>query len=421
MKQLLHLGLAFLCLAGMWLYVNRVLVAHQISESQRQGTPRGNLSDLYPRWIGARELLLHGRDPYSREVTLEIQAGYYGRTLESRPQDPIDQQAFAYPLYTVVLLAPTVNLPFSVVRISAFWLLLALTVLSVALWLRFLRWRAEWNTTVILSLLTLGSFAAVQGLKLQQLSLLVAFLLAASLWCLAAARLAPAGILLALATIKPQLTFLVAAWLLLWCVGEWRKRWVFAASFFISLGALIGGAELLSPGWVPRFYEALRAYRQYAPAGPLLGQMLPRGIALAAILLLAAFLVAVCWWTRKCEARESRFAYTASLMLGLTLLLIPMMPPYNQVMLLPGIFLLIRDWRKMSKQGIVSSTLLASVMLPLAWSWASAVVLAGASLFTAAAQNFWHVPLWTSVVLPVPVVACLGLLTWKTVFLKSAS
>ena len=28
----------------------------------------GYQSDLYPRWLGARELLLHHRNPYSREI-----------------------------------------------------------------------------------------------------------------------------------------------------------------------------------------------------------------------------------------------------------------------------------------------------------------------------------------------------------------
>jgi len=58
-------------------------------EGARLERPRGNLSDLYPRWLGARELLLHGRDPYSPEITREIQRGYYGRELDSsRPNDP---------------------------------------------------------------------------------------------------------------------------------------------------------------------------------------------------------------------------------------------------------------------------------------------------------------------------------------------
>jgi len=70
--------LAILCAAGMWTYADRVLIPHQVSDAAAHGWPRGNLSDLYKQWIGAQELLLHGRDPYSAEVTREIQAGYYG-------------------------------------------------------------------------------------------------------------------------------------------------------------------------------------------------------------------------------------------------------------------------------------------------------------------------------------------------------
>ena len=74
--------LSLLCAAGVWAYANRVLIPYQKSDAAAQGRPRGNLSDLYPRWLGARELLLHGRDPYSAEVTRDIQAGYYGHPLE---------------------------------------------------------------------------------------------------------------------------------------------------------------------------------------------------------------------------------------------------------------------------------------------------------------------------------------------------
>lgn len=45
--------LAFLCAAGMWTYVNRVLIAHQVRYAAAHGIPRGNFSDLYPRWLGA--------------------------------------------------------------------------------------------------------------------------------------------------------------------------------------------------------------------------------------------------------------------------------------------------------------------------------------------------------------------------------
>src|ERR1700756_2839096 len=97
--------------ASMWFYVQRVLISHQIADAIAHGRPRGNLSDLYPRWLGARELLRHGRNPYSAEITREIQQGYYGRPLDpTRSEDPKDQQGFAYPAYIVFLLAPTVAL-----------------------------------------------------------------------------------------------------------------------------------------------------------------------------------------------------------------------------------------------------------------------------------------------------------------------
>src|ERR1700730_6549483 len=103
----------------MWFYVQNVLVGQQKAYAAHYGIPRGNLSDLYPRWLGARELLLHGENPYSRELTIDIQKGYYGRPLDrALPNDPKDRQAFAYPVYVIFLLAPTIKLPFSTVQ---FW------------------------------------------------------------------------------------------------------------------------------------------------------------------------------------------------------------------------------------------------------------------------------------------------------------
>ena len=96
----------------MWFYVRRVLVPYQRADAAIHGRPRGNLSDLYPRWLGARELLLRHRDPYSPEITREIQAGYYGRPLDpARAGDPKDEEGFAYPVYVVFLLAPAIKLP----------------------------------------------------------------------------------------------------------------------------------------------------------------------------------------------------------------------------------------------------------------------------------------------------------------------
>ena len=108
----------------MWFYVQRVLIPYEKADSAAHQRPRGNLSDLYPRWLGARELLLHHRNPYGDDITTEIQKGYYGRELDpSRPDDPKDRQGFAYPVYVVFLLAPLIGLPFHGVQIFFHWLL----------------------------------------------------------------------------------------------------------------------------------------------------------------------------------------------------------------------------------------------------------------------------------------------------------
>src|SRR5258708_29099263 len=90
---------AVLAAASMWFYFDQILVAYQVADAAQQERPRGNLSDLYPRWLGARELLLHHRNPYGDDITMEIERGYYGRVLDpNRPNDPKDRQGFAYPL-----------------------------------------------------------------------------------------------------------------------------------------------------------------------------------------------------------------------------------------------------------------------------------------------------------------------------------
>ncbi len=160
----LGLLLALFFAASSWFYIQHIIIPHQIAEAAVHDHPRGNLSDLYPRWLGARELFLHHRDPYSLEVTREIQAGYYGRVLDPmRPGDPKDQQAFAYPVYVVFLLEPTIHFPFASVQHVFYWLLWFITGGSVLLWLRAQRWKPANSTIAILMMMTLGADPGALG------------------------------------------------------------------------------------------------------------------------------------------------------------------------------------------------------------------------------------------------------------------
>src|SRR5947199_10355738 len=111
--------------------------------------------------------------------------------------------------------------------------------------------------------LAMGSFPIVQGLKLQQLSLLVAALIAACMASIASGHLVAAGVLLALATIKPQLAAPLAGWLILWGLGDWQQRKGLIWGFAITLMTLLGAAQYVLPGWISDFYRAVVAYRKY--------------------------------------------------------------------------------------------------------------------------------------------------------------
>jgi len=79
---------------------------------------------------------------------------------------------------------------------------------------------------------------------------------------------------LALATIKPQLVFLVIPFLLLWA---WRQnRWRFIGGFGIGMIVLLATSLLWVPAWIFRFVENIRAYSGYVGFGSPLENMTAR-------------------------------------------------------------------------------------------------------------------------------------------------
>jgi hypothetical protein len=409
--------LALLFAGSMWFYVQRVLVPYQKADAAAHGRPRGNLSDLYPRWLGARELLLHHRNPYSAEVTREIQTGYYGRPLDPdraddpRFDEPKDQQGFAYPVHVVFLLAPTIGLPFPVVQAGFRSLLVVLTLASVLLWLRVLRWRPPDTVTAILIVLTFGSYAVVQGIKLQQLTLVVSTLLAGCGAALVAGYFSLAGFLLALATVKPQLALPIASWLVLWALSDWRRRQVFFWSFALTTGIFLAASEYVLPGWIGQFREAVAAYRQYTGgAGSLLDVLATP--ALGKILAGAAVLAVIftAWRVRFAAHNSVAFSTMFALVPVVTLVIVPSFAPYNQILLLPAVFLIAASWKELWVRNRLTRMACGLAALIVFWPWLACCGLMLASFFLPASsvQRVWAVPLYTTLGIPL---AVLGLFT----------
>src|SRR5262249_16061260 len=141
------------------------------------------------------------------------------------------------------------------------------------------RMRFSRVTTLTLLLLTFTTFPVVQGIKLQQLSLVVAALISACAFCLIRGWQAPAGVLLAIASIKPHLIAPLELWLLLWAAFDFALRWKFAASLLLTMAALITAGKLLLAGWPYEFVAAVRAYVGYNGTHSLLDDLVTRTLA----------------------------------------------------------------------------------------------------------------------------------------------
>lgn len=411
------LAVAVMSSASTWFYMNKILRPEQIADAAAHNRPRGNLSDLYPRWLGARELLMHGRNPYSPEITREIQQGYYGRPLDpSRPDDPKDQQGFAYPVYVVFLLAPTVGLPFDTVQIGFRWLLIGFAALTGVLWLRVLRWKVSWQTTLLVVVLILGWLPTVQGIKLQQLSVVVAVLLGACGACLAGGWLFLAGGLLALATIKPQLTWPLVTWLLMWAACDWRSRRRFVFGFGLVMVLLFGGAELVLPGWLRMFVAGIGQYHSYTQNESVLvflfGSILGRILEAAGVLACA-----LCVWPARSKPPSSPlFGRAFALVLALTVVIVPMFAPYNQVLLAPAILVL--AWSASSKAQLLPAVRLAGLAVGalLIWPWVATLGLSAAYVWLTPEwrHRLWPMPYYSNFVMPVLVFGLALLNEWTT-------
>jgi len=378
---------------GMWFFVDRVWAPQT----------EMNFSDLYPRWYGSRELLLHRRDPYNASVTREIQIWAHGHSLESDPENAAkDGDRFAYPVYMAFVLAPTVRLQFPQV-VNLFRFLFPLLVcVSVPLWLYMLRWRCSRRTLGSLILLSLGSFPALECIYLQQPLLLAVTFLAAAGACLTSGRLGLAGALFALATIKPQLTALLVPWLLLWACSDWPSRKKLVWGFGSTMLLLVGFSQYLVPGWINEFIAGLVAYQRYTGNVSILTVYFTKiGSTVVSSGLVAAWAV-LAWQMRKLPARSRAFSFTVCASLVITVVLIPTVYPTGQVALWPAIFFLLKEFRTIWDNGRASRLAYVGAFSLIGWPWLAAwiVVLAGLAIPMERLKQFWLVPLSTLVLVP---------------------
>ncbi len=357
-------------------------------------------ADLVPVWVGTRVLLAHG-DPYSAETTRQIQSQYYGHPL--RPSDHVDVMRFAYPAQTAVLFAPFAILAFHDARIVFLLCMLPLTAATVPVWMSAVNAKATRSQMGVVTLLFLGSWPAAWGFRLLQPTMVVAVLVAAGCWLLRRDHGIAAGVLLALAMIKPQLVGPLVLWLALWATRQ--RVWRFLVSFVLASGLLQAIAWWLRPEWWIGWREAAWAYAHYPGhtsvleqfLGPAAGKLL--GVAL---LLCSSFAL---WKMSRCSRQDDAFGASIALALSVTVAVLPTILPmlYNDVLLLPALLVLMRS-RPASR--VAGAMRLAAFSLVI-WSFLAEIISGVGDLAFGPSSLLDALPF---MILPLPPVLALALL-----------
>lgn len=234
------------------LFILDVYAMYAVFASRFPGT-----ADFFPRWYGGQVLLLEGRNPYDRQVALEAQLGLFGRYTE--PWE--DQVAFAYPLYTLLFFLPLVYVPYAVAQ--AVWMVVLQfgLVLGAILCMRLVHWRVPSWLLGLTMLWAVFFYPGGRSIILGQFSVIVFGCIAVALFAFSQRRDYLGGACLALATVKPQMVFMVIPLLLLWALAQ--RRWRIVIGFGGSFVGLTLVTMILVPTWPQDFYSGLFAYSGY--------------------------------------------------------------------------------------------------------------------------------------------------------------
>lgn len=329
-------------------------------------------NDFFVYWLGGREYLLHGTNPFDPAMAEKIQQAVFGRPVQ--PGDK-DQAYFAYPFYSLYFSWPLSLLPYTWAR--AIWMtllqfmLLAITFLSIRL--------ARWKPPLWLMGLTLMwsvlFYNGARAIILGQFSILVGLALLLALWAIERRQDKWAGALLAVTTIKPQMVILLLIFLLVWAL--FRRRWWLIGSFFASMFFLIATSVLLVPTWPLDFVLNAIAYAKFiefgTPLENLLHYFLPENLAapLTVILSIILFLALLpSWWSawRTPPQQEPAGVFLWAILLTLIIgnLITFRSATTNQMILYLPLFFFFR--RLTSRPGAATVTILIEIgLLVLMW------------------------------------------------------
>ncbi|HKS96118.1 MAG TPA: hypothetical protein VJV74_08285, partial [Terriglobia bacterium] len=198
-----------------------------------------------------------------------------------------------------------------------------------------------------------------------------------------------------------------------WLWSDWRRRRGLIFGLTAVFAVLIAASELVLPGWIRLWLNALLDYRHYTQP-PLLPLVFGSRIGLLLALVLLGVACAWGWRSRKARTTDAEFGLMLSFVLALTVIALPMGDAvYEHILLVPGLLMIYLYRHQLLQSSGLGRWLTGLLLVVLFWQWVAAcgVVIAGVlapSLLAGASTIL--LPLRLAAPLPFLVVALLGFL-----------
>jgi hypothetical protein len=219
--------------------------------------PGGN--DFLARWNGAHEWLIHGNNPYTNQVSEVAQKMIYGRL--ANPLKGEDVAHFVYPIYSMLFFAPFALMDYTLARAVWMTVLEMVMVMLTFISLRLSGWKIKPLSLAGILIFSILWYCSVRTIILGQFSGINALLILISIMCIKTDHDQVAGVLLALSTSKPQMSYLLIIFIIFWAIRSSRHRiWI---SFFLAMIIMTVVGWLLLPGWPIGWIQQLMNYPGY--------------------------------------------------------------------------------------------------------------------------------------------------------------
>ena len=341
---------AFVGVVALLLLLTVCGVLYRVNLTFAKQNPGGN--DFLARWMGAR-FVLQGVQPYDDRVGLATQQWIYGHAAD--PSRGEDLSRFAYPLYAMIFFGPFGFFDFTTAR--ALWMtVLEMSTAAFALLTAAIGgWESQRGKTVVWILFALSGYFGLRAIINGNPVVLAGLFLASAIFLFGKGFPWQAGIVLAFATIKPQIAIFPILWLALWCL--FQKRYSLLVSFGITLVVLIGTSMLLVPNWIILNLREIIAYPVYTEPGTpsavfgfWFGETGRTAGWLFSLLLLAGLL----WvWAKSLKSSYQNFLFIMAITISVAPLLGIPFDPGNEYLLLLPIALGISIWKDSSWKNVI--------------------------------------------------------------------